>query len=170
MSANHFTISCLYSVFTYLGTLKRSLRANASALGGRVGPESPVSPSWTRENRCIALAGIFQLSRVGLVTPLRDGMNLVAKEYVAAQSEHDPGVLVLSRFAGAAFQLSAALIVNPYDIQDMTKHMQLALNMSLEERRERWSDSYRIVRDFGVVGWCEDFLEALRSVHRSSSN
>ena len=73
-----------------------------------------------------------------LVTPLRDGMNLVAKEYVAAQDPDDPGVLVLSRFAGAAGELSEALIVNPHDTAEVAEKLQQALNMPLEERKERW--------------------------------
>ena len=64
-----------------------------------------------------ALAGLYRTARVGLVTPLRDGMNLVAKEYVAAQDADDPGVLILSRFAGAAVDGKRALLVNPYDAE-----------------------------------------------------
>src|SRR5206468_2988065 len=84
-----------------------------------------------------ALAGLYRSSRVGLVTPLRDGMNLVAKEYIAAQDGEDPGVLVLSRFAGAAEQLKEALLVNPYDTHGTAETVQQALQMPLEERRER---------------------------------
>ena len=84
------------------------------------------------------LAGFYRVAHVGLVTPLHDGMNLVAKEYVAAQNPFDPGVLVLSSFAGAAKELDAALIVNPHDIDGMARQIANALTMSLEERRERW--------------------------------
>lgn len=111
-----------------------------------------------------ALAGIFRLSRVGLVTPLRDGMNLVAKEFVAAQSARNPGVLVLSRFAGAAHQLSGALIVNPYDVQGVADALQTALNMSLEERKRRWSSLIKIVRRDDVVAWRESYLQTLKSL------
>ncbi|NIM28768.1 MAG: alpha,alpha-trehalose-phosphate synthase (UDP-forming) [Gammaproteobacteria bacterium] len=111
-----------------------------------------------------ALAGIFRLSRVGLVTPLRDGMNLVAKEYVAAQSPRNPGVLVLSRFAGAAHQLTGALVVNPYDEQGVADALQTALNMSLQERKKRWATLVESVRRDDVVGWRESFLEKLKSV------
>jgi trehalose 6-phosphate synthase len=72
------------------------------------------------------------------VTPLRDGMNLVAKEYVAAQDPDDPGVLVLSKFAGAAHQMDGALIVNPYDAQAMGNAVHRGLTMAPEERIERW--------------------------------
>ena len=73
-----------------------------------------------------------------MVTPLQDGMNLVAKEYVAAQNPDDPGVLVLSKFAGAANELDAALLVNPNDIDGVARTMAAALSMSMLERRERW--------------------------------
>jgi trehalose 6-phosphate synthase len=84
------------------------------------------------------LAGIYRAADVALVTPLRDGMNLVAKEFVAAQDEADPGVLVLSRFAGAAAQMKDAFIVNPFSQEDVADAMRRALAMPLEERRRRW--------------------------------
>lgn len=111
-----------------------------------------------------ALAGIFRLSRVGLVTPLRDGMNLVAKEFVAAQSPRNPGVLVLSRFAGAAHQLQGELIVNPYDVQGVADALQRALNMSLDERKSRWKTLIKSIRKDNVVSWRESFLDKLKSV------
>ena len=88
-------------------------------------------------------AGLYRLSRVGLVTPLHDGMNLVAKEFVAAQDPEDPGALVLSEFAGAAEQLQAALLVNPHDIGATADAIFRALSMPLEERRERWQEMIR---------------------------
>jgi len=88
-----------------------------------------------------ALAGIFRLSRVGLVTPLRDGMNLVAKEFVVAQSAQNPGVLVLSRFAGAAHHMAGALIVNPYDVQGVADALPTALNMPLDGAQESLGDA-----------------------------
>src|SRR3546814_3471705 len=84
------------------------------------------------------LTGFYRLARVGLVTPLRDGMNLVAKEFVAAQDGDDPGVLVLSSFAGAARELTHALLVNPYDLDGVADAIAQAVAMPLEERRERW--------------------------------
>ncbi len=107
------------------------------------------------------LAGFFRISRVGLVTPLRDGMNLVAKEYVAAQKATDPGVLILSRFAGAARELDGALIVNPYDVEGVAEAMQVALSMPREERRDRWSGMFEQVRRHNVVAWQDSFLDAL---------
>ena len=83
------------------------------------------------------LVDVYRNSRIGFVTPLRDGMNLVAKEYVAAQNPDDPGVLILSRFAGAAEQMKEALIVNPYDVEEMADNIKVALEMGLTERQER---------------------------------
>jgi trehalose 6-phosphate synthase len=107
------------------------------------------------------LAALFRGSEVGLVTPLRDGMNLVAKEYVAAQDPDDPGVLVLSRFAGAAEDLQMALIVNPYDIDDIAHALEQALTMPIEERRDRHQALYARVRENDANHWREQFLAAL---------
>ncbi len=107
------------------------------------------------------LAGLYRLARVGLVTPLYDGMNLVAKEYVAAQDPEDPGVLVLSEFAGAAEQMRSALLVNPHDIAGMADAIYEALHMQLDERRERWRDLYEAVRTYDIAWWRKGFLDAL---------
>jgi trehalose 6-phosphate synthase len=109
------------------------------------------------------LAGIYRAARVGLVTPLRDGMNLVAKEYVAAQDPADPGVLILSRFAGAARQMKAALIVNPYSREELADAIGIALAMPLAERQRRWEALMAgVVRD-DVAVWRENFVAALRA-------
>jgi trehalose 6-phosphate synthase len=108
------------------------------------------------------LTGFFRLAQVGLVTPLRDGMNLVAKEYVAAQDPDDPGVLVLSRFAGAAQQLKEALLVNPFDIDDMAQAMQIALDMPLDERKRRWQTLMANVTEHDIGAWRRAFLGDLR--------
>jgi trehalose 6-phosphate synthase len=102
------------------------------------------------------------VARVGLVTPIRDGMNLVAKEYVAAQRSEDPGVLVLSRFAGAARELDGAILVNPYDIEAVANAIAQALSMSMEERRQRWKQMMDHLLKHDISKWCRDFLEALR--------
>jgi trehalose 6-phosphate synthase len=107
------------------------------------------------------LTGFFRASRIALVTPLRDGMNLVAKEYVASQKPEDPGVLILSSFAGAADELSEAVLVNPYDIEGMAEAIRLGLEMPLSERRERWSAMMRVLRKNDLAAWREGFLEAL---------
>ena len=99
-----------------------------------------------------------------LVTPLRDGMNLVAKEYVAAQDPADPGVLVLSRFAGAAQYLSEALLVNPYDGEEIAEAMHLAREMRIQERRSRHEALMRRLRVRDVGRWRRDYLDALADV------
>jgi trehalose 6-phosphate synthase len=107
------------------------------------------------------LAGVYRAARVGLVTPLRDGMNLVAKEFVAAQDPDDPGVLVLSRFAGAAAQLDQALLVNPYSADDLADALERALAMSHEERTARWRAMFDNVRSEDVIWWRDQFIDAL---------
>lgn len=108
-----------------------------------------------------ALAGLYRIARVGLVTPLRDGMNLVAKEYVAAQNPDDPGVLVLSRFAGAMHELETALIVNPYNLEETASAIQRAFEMPLRERKERWEAMMKIIHKNDVHAWCRGFLGEL---------
>ena len=100
-------------------------------------------------------------ARVGLVTPLRDGMNLVAKEFIAAQDPQDPGVLVLSRFAGAARQLESSLIVNPHDADEVADALDAALNMSLAERQTRWQASWDALKDTSALAWGRSFVAAL---------
>ncbi|MGR3762342.1 alpha,alpha-trehalose-phosphate synthase (UDP-forming) (plasmid) [Roseobacteraceae bacterium NS-SX3] len=107
------------------------------------------------------LAKLYRRARAGLVTPFADGMNLVAKEYVAAQNPDDPGVLILSRMAGAAEDLQEALLVNPYDIEDMTVAIERALSMPLEERQARYASCMQAVRRTDVSYWSKSFLEAL---------
>jgi trehalose 6-phosphate synthase len=107
------------------------------------------------------LAALFRGCEVGLVTPLRDGMNLVAKEYVAAQNADDPGVLVLSKFAGAAEELEEALIVNPYNIDDMANAMQTALKMPLKERKQRHAALLDRIKKHDVRYWRKSFLKVL---------
>ncbi|MDR0241118.1 MAG: alpha,alpha-trehalose-phosphate synthase (UDP-forming) [Burkholderia sp.] len=108
------------------------------------------------------LAALYRLARVGFVTPLRDGMNLVAKEYVSAQNPDDPGVLVLSRFAGAARELTGALIVNPIDIDGMADALSQALTMPLAERRARYTDMIAQLRENNVSVWRDNFLRDLQ--------
>jgi trehalose 6-phosphate synthase len=110
------------------------------------------------------LAALYRGSRVGLVTPLRDGMNLVAKEYVAAQDEGDPGVLVLSKFAGAAEDLVEALLVNPYDIDEVAEALQTAIAMPRRERRKRHAALLERVRRHDATRWQRSFLAALAGV------
>jgi len=107
------------------------------------------------------LPGLYRVARVALVTPLRDGMNLVAKEFIAAQDPADPGVLVLSRFAGAAEQLKQALLVNPYDIDGTADTIQQALQMPLSERQQRHQKLLENIRTQDVHWWRKLFLDAL---------
>ena len=107
------------------------------------------------------LAGLYRAARVGLVTPLRDGMNLVAKEYVASQNHDDPGVLILSRFAGAAQECKAALLVNPYDPDSVAAAIGQALSMSLPERRERHAAMFQALSHNDIQHWVHSFLSEL---------
>jgi trehalose 6-phosphate synthase len=109
-----------------------------------------------------ALAGLYRIAKVGLVTPLRDGMNLVAKEYIASQDAEDPGVLVLSRFAGAARELDGALLVNPYDTEDIATAIARAMDMPLNERIARWKPMFDRVSQNDIMSWCHSFLETLK--------
>jgi trehalose 6-phosphate synthase len=107
------------------------------------------------------LTGYYRTARVGLVTPLRDGMNLVAKEYVACQNPDDPGVLILSRFAGAAMELPDALLVNPADTAEVADALERALTMRLSERRERWRAMMDVLTKNDITLWRNAFLHAL---------
>jgi trehalose 6-phosphate synthase len=107
------------------------------------------------------LAGLYRSAHVGLVTPLRDGMNLVAKEYVAAQDPEDPGVLILSRFAGAAEELDTALLVNPHEPDAMAEAIETALTMPLHERIERHAKMLAHLMENDIDRWVESFLAAL---------
>ncbi|SMF03590.1 trehalose 6-phosphate synthase [Tistlia consotensis] len=142
------------------------LRHDLDTLSGRINARH-ASVDWMPLryiNRALPqwrLAALYRLSRVGLVTPLADGMNLVAKEYLAAQDPADPGVLVLSRFAGAADQLGSALLVNPHDFGAVAAAIRQALEMPLEERRSRWASAIAGLRAQDVHDWRERFLVAL---------
>ena len=111
------------------------------------------------------LYGFFRAAKIGLVTPLRDGMNLVAKEYVAAQDPDDPGVLILSEFAGAAQQLTCdgkgAVMVNPHSPDSLARAIRIALDMPLPERKERYENMVATVRDDNVKAWTRDFCDDL---------
>jgi len=116
------------------------------------------------------LMGFLRAAKVGLVTPLRDGMNLVAKEFVAAQDAADPGVLILSNLAGAARELSSALLVNPYDVRGVSHAIQAALSMPLTERRERHTDMMKVLRRNDIAAWTRRFMEALEQTQVSAES
>jgi len=143
--------------------LEQAAGSAAGRINGKYGevswtPIRYVNRAYSRS----ALAGLYRTARVGLVTPLRDGMNLVAKEYVAAQDPDDPGVLILSRFAGAAIAFRRALLVNPYDTESVAGAIAQALAMPLEERRDRHKALLAVVSDYDVDRWQREFLAALR--------
>ena len=136
----------------------RSPVISAVASRSSIGRRYSISTGVSRTSRCSAF---FRLGRIALVTPLRDGMNLVAKEYVVAQDPDDPGVLILSPFAGAAYELDSALIANPYDPDAVAEALQMAMQMSFEERCERWQAMMEVLRRNNAKAWRESFLRAL---------
>jgi trehalose 6-phosphate synthase len=106
---------------------------------------------------------------IGIVTPVRDGMNLVAKEFVAAQDPADPGVLILSTLAGAARELTSAVMVNPYDARGMAHAIQQAFNMPLAERRERHQALLDVLQRHSMESWHTNFIDTLESVRGRQS-
>ena len=145
--------------------IRQKLETAAGAINGRYAefdwtPLRYMNKSFNHR----VLTGFFRASRIGLVTPFRDGMNLVAKEYVASQHPADPGVLVLSCFAGAAQELDRAQIVNPYDIEGMAQAIRNGLDMPLGERQERWRDMMAVLEKNDITAWRERFLAALTEV------
>ncbi len=143
-------------------SLRAALVSDGGALNADLGDAdwTPLRLVTRAVDRAV-IAGYMRQARVGLVTPLRDGMNLVAKEFVAAQDAADPGVLVLSRFAGAAQQLEAALLVNPYDPDALADAVDTALTMRLGERQERWQALWGAIEDRSPLAWGKSFLAAL---------
>ena len=142
--------------------IRRNLAAAAGQINSRYGefywtPLRYINKSFSHP----ILTGFFRASRIGLVTPLRDGMNLVAKEYVASQSADDPGVLMLSCFAGAARELAEAVIVNPFDIEGMAEAILQGLDMPLGERKERWTAMMQVLERNDITAWRERFVRAL---------
>jgi trehalose 6-phosphate synthase len=145
-------------------SLKRELDALTGRINGEFGtfdytPLRYLNSAIPRDT----LAGFHRRARVGLVTPLRDGMNLVAKEYVAAQNAADPGVLVLSRFAGAASAMRGAVLVNPFDPDEIADALHEALGMEKKERRTRWHTMDEAVKASTAAIWATGFLKRLES-------
>jgi len=142
--------------------IRRNLEAAAGNINGRYAefdwtPLRYLNKSFNHR----ILSGFYRAARIGLVTPFRDGMNLVAKEYVAAQQPDDPGMLVLSCFAGAVREMAEAIIVNPYDLEAMAEGIWQGLQMPLEERRERWAAMMATLRRHDINAWREGFIKAL---------
>jgi trehalose 6-phosphate synthase len=150
--------------------IRQALEGEAGRINGRFAQLdwTPIQYLNRKYERNVLMA-LFRLSQVGYVTPLRDGMNLVAKEYVAAQNPEDPGVLVLSQFAGAAEQLPGALVVNPFDLSQMADALASALSMPLSERKARHSDMMARLRASDLSTWRDAFLDDLRHVATAAS-
>jgi trehalose 6-phosphate synthase len=144
----------------------RELRSRLERLAGATNGRWS-EPDWmpiryvNRSFNQATLAGFFRAADIAVVTPLRDGMNLVAKEYVAAQDPDDPGVLILSSFAGAADELQQAIIINPFDSDDIAESFVTALQMPLAERRERWQSMFDYLVRNDVTAWRTRYLDAL---------
>lgn len=144
--------------------IQRELERAAGRINGDFG-----DAGWTpiryvnRAHSQQELAGLYRAARVGLVTPLRDGMNLVAKEYVAAQDSADPGVLILSKFAGAAAHLREALLVNPHDREAVGAAIARALEMPLAERQARHKALFEALRLSDITSWANNFLKTLQT-------
>ena len=152
----------------------KQLRHKLETIAGAINGEY-AEPDWTpirylnKSYQQARLAGLYRCARVGLVTPLRDGMNLVAKEFVAAQNPEDPAVLVLSRFAGAAQELTEALLVNPFDPDQVVDAIRQALVMPLGERQRRWQRMIEYLRAHDVTAWRKQFLQTLRRCGEQAS-
>jgi trehalose 6-phosphate synthase len=152
----------------------QDLRSRLDSISGRING-AHADLDWTplryvsRPYRRDQLAGVYRAAEVALVTPLRDGMNLVAKEYVAAQDPENPGVLILSEFAGAADQLIEALIVNPFSRDDVVDAILRAIEMPLTERRTRWEAMMGSVMADDVNAWRDSFVEALSAESKPTS-
>ena len=148
----------------------RELRSRLERIAGATNGRH-AEPDWVpiryvnRSFNQATLAGFYRVADIGVVTPLRDGMNLVAKEYVAAQPPEDPGVLVLSKFAGAASELEGAIIVNPQDVEDLVEAFVAALEMPLEERRARWQAMFDHLSRNDISAWRNAFVHALEVRH-----
>jgi trehalose 6-phosphate synthase len=147
--------------------IRHELDAAVGQINGRFGRFDWVPVHYiNRTYSHSVLAGLYRFASVCLVTPLRDGMNLVAKEFVAAQDPDDPGVLVLSKFAGAAHQMEGALIINPYDARAVANAVHRALTMEQDERIERWQTMMERISRESLTWWRESFIATLSSVER----
>jgi trehalose 6-phosphate synthase len=145
--------------------IRRTLEQSAGRINGRF-----ADTDWTpirylnRNFPHDALMGFLRNAQVCLVTPLRDGMNLVAKEFVAAQDPDDPGVLVLSTLAGAAHEMSGALLVNPHDLQGVGDALRQALVLPRGERRERHQRMLAVLRQNDIHAWYARAVASLRGI------
>jgi trehalose 6-phosphate synthase len=142
--------------------IRRALEQSAGSTNGRFAEVDWTPIRYLNRNFPHAtLMGFLRLAQVCLVTPLRDGMNLVAKEFIAAQDTADPGVLILSDHAGAANEMPDALIVNPYDRRAIARALKQALDMPLDERRARHAKLLAALRENDIHAWRTRFLATL---------
>ena len=149
--------------------MERAIDASAGRINGTYGDVSWTPVRYTnRPYTRTALAGLYHSARVALVTPLRDGMNLVAKEYVAAQDAEDPGVLILSRFAGAAAEFGAALLVNPYDPEAVGSAIARAISMPRDERIDRHAKLWDALLKNDISTWGDRFLTTLAESRKAA--
>jgi trehalose 6-phosphate synthase/phosphatase len=154
------------AVETYAG-LKKNVDELVGKINGEFGTVGWV-PIWYlyRSLPFRTLAAFYKLADVALVTPLRDGMNLIAKEFCATKTE-SPGVLILSELAGAAQELSEALLVNPNNKEEIAAALNEALAMPEDERRRRAEPMRSRLRRYDVARWAEDFLGELSEAKKS---
>lgn len=144
--------------------LQHDLSTLVGEVNGRHGEVDWTPIRYLNKGYCQAsLAGFYRASSIGLITPMQDGMNLVAKEYVAAQNPDDPGVLMLSKFAGAACELNGALLVDPRDVDGMAQHLITALAMPRSERRVRWQSMMETLLRHSIHAWFAGFMQELKS-------
>jgi len=134
------------------------IQATAERINQRFGrPEAPVVRLLVQHHEHDEVNKLYRAADVCLVTSLHDGMNLVCKEFVAARDD-ERGVLVLSRFAGAAREMQEALIVNPYHVEETADALYQALTMPPGEQRERMASLRSTVREFNVYRWAGRML------------
>lgn len=144
--------------------LQHDLSTLVGEVNGRHGEVDWTPIRYLNKGYCqSSLAGFYRASSIGLITPMQDGMNLVAKEYVAAQNPDDPGVLMLSKFAGAACELGGALLVDPRDVDAMARHLITALAMPRSERRARWQSMMETLLRHSIHTWFAGFLWELKA-------
>ena len=153
------------------GEIRQALEQMAGRLNGRFAEADWTPVRYLNRNYSHGtLMGFLRAAQAALVTPVRDGMNLVAKEFIAAQDPEDPGVLILSSLAGAARELGGALEVNPYDKPEIARALQVALHMPLAERRYRHRQLLGAVRRHDIHNWYGTFLGDLTLESASHEN
>tara|TARA_B100001093_G_scaffold102331_2_gene94559 strand:+ start:8868 stop:11066 length:2199 start_codon:yes stop_codon:yes gene_type:complete len=152
----------------------KQLKRDTDEIVGRVNGEFATvnwTPIWYyyRSMSFEDLIDLYSNADIAMITPIRDGMNLVAKEYVATRINND-GVLILSEMAGASKELFQALVVNPFDINSMSEAICKALNMPLEEQQQRNISMRKRLSRYTVQRWADDFMSALNTEPQNMDN